>query len=284
MEMRRYISSYHTHCGLDDGHGTMEEYVLSALSKGFSALGFSCHAPGTLQDEWHMKKDDFSYYLEEIHRLKQVYCDRIELYGGLELDYLEGNGELVGSEYKDQLDFTIASVHMIRHTASGEYLSVDGPIEEFVTLLEDNFNNDIEKFVHYYYSLEERMISEHSFDILGHCDLIKKHNRDNRFFDPQSQWYKKISGHFLKTAAKHNVRIEVNTGGIARGATREVYPSPAMLETCRSLGIPVTLNSDAHQARDLDFFFSSADDLLVQQGYRSVDMLLHGIWQEVPIV
>jgi histidinol-phosphatase (PHP family) len=262
----------------------MEEYVLSALSNGFSALGFSCHAPGTLEDDWHMKRDDFLYYVDEMYRLKQIYSDRIELYTGLELDYLEDTRELVGQQYVDQLDYTIASVHMMKHKKSGAYLSVDGPIEEFTTLLADNFNNDIEAFVNYYFTLEEKMIAEHSFDILGHCDLIKKHNKDNRFFDPTSPWYTKITNRFLKVVAKHHTRIEINTGGIARGATKEVYPSPSMLLVCNSLGIPITLNSDAHESSKLDFFFSSADDLLVQQGYRSIEMLLHGMWQEVTIV
>jgi len=284
MEMHQEKSNYHTHCGLDDGYGTLEEYVLSALSKGFTSLGFSCHTPGKLVDDWHMKTEDFPYYLEEINRLKQIYSDRIEIYTGLELDYLEETGELVGSQFMEHLDFTIASVHMIKHKMSDAYLSVDGPIEEFTTLLKDNFNNDIKEFVHYYYQLEEKLVSEHSFDILGHCDLIKKHNKDNCFFDAQEQWYTKIADHFLETAAKNHTRIEINTGGIARGATKEVYPSPSMIETCHNLSIPVTLNSDAHESSNLDFFFSSADDLLVQQGYRSIDMLIHGIWQEIPII
>ena len=284
MDSHRDLSNYHTHCGLDDGHGPLEEYVQKALSKGFSSLGFSCHTPFIIDDEWHMKKDDFPYYIEELHRLKNQYKDRIEIYVGLECDYLEQTGELIGSEYIGSLDYSIASVHSMFHTKSGKYLSVDGPIEEFNTLLIDNFNNDIQAFVNHYYFLQEEMIHQHTFDILGHCDLIKKHNKENIFFDQTSQWYQKTVNKFLKVAAKHHTRIEVNTGGMARGATKEIYPSPHILGLCNELDICVTLNSDAHESSQLDFFFSGADDLLVQKGYRTIDILYHGFWQEVPIV
>lgn len=284
MDTHRDLSNYHTHCGLDDGHGTLEEIVQKALSKGFSSLGFSCHTPFIVDDGWHMRKEDFPYYIEEIHRLKGVYKDRIELYAGLEFDYLEETGELIGSEYRDMIDYSIASVHLMFHKKSKTYLSVDGPIDEFTTLLHDNFSNDITAFANHYYALQEEMISAHTFDILGHCDLIKKHNKENIYFDPSTSWYQKTVNRFLKVAAKHHTRIEVNTGGMARGATKEVYPSPYMLSICRDLGIPVTLNSDAHESSQLDFFFSGADDLLVQKGYKSIDVLYHGFWQEVSIV
>jgi histidinol-phosphatase (PHP family) len=172
----------------------------------------------------------------------------------------------------------------MKHTKSGMYLSIDGPIAEFETLLQDNFRGDIQKFATHYFTLQERMISQHSFDLLGHCDLMKKHNTINNYFDPNSQWYRKAASHLLKVASKHHVRIEVNTGGISRVATTEPYPSMDMLSECSELGIPVTLSSDAHQSSHIDFYFSQADDQLVQVGYRNLDVLQHGMWQTVSIV
>jgi histidinol-phosphatase (PHP family) len=284
MERTKGLSNFHTHCELDDGTGTMEEYVLSALSKGFDAIGFSCHAPGTLQDDWHLKKEDFPAYLEEIDRLRSLYRDRLEIYVGLELDFLEDTEELVGSEYKEQLDYTIASVHVMKHAKSGTYLSIDGPQEEFDTLLHDNFHSDIQQFVGHYFSLQERMISLYSFDILGHCDLMKKRNGKGIYFDPNEHWYQKMTNHLLKMVKKHKVRVEVNTGGIARGAIEETYPSMSMIAQCAEMGIPLTLSSDAHQSSHIDYYFSQADDQLVQAGYRNLDVLQHGMWQSVSIV
>jgi histidinol phosphatase-like PHP family hydrolase len=57
-----------------------------------------------------------------------------------------------------------------------------------------------------------------------------------------------------------------------------------MLATCAEFGIPITRSSDAHQSSHLDFYFSQADDLLVQAGYRSIDVLQHGMWNAVSII
>ncbi len=284
MERTKGLTNYHTHCNLDDGEGTLEEYVLSALSKGFSALGFSCHTPGKLQDAWHMKTEDFPWYLEEINRLRDLYRDRIELYIGLEFDFLEDTEELVGAEYRDQVDFTIGSVHLMRHEPSGKYLSVDGPKEEFTTLLQDRFSGDMKAFATHYFSLVERLMHLYQFDFLGHCDLIKKHNGNQEYFDPAAPWYHKAMSHLLKVAQKEQVRLEVNTGGIARGAIGETYPGFDYISACAELGIPLTLNSDAHQSAHIDYYFAQADDQLVQAGYKTLDVLQHGMWQPVSII
>lgn len=231
-----------------------------------------------------MRKEDFPYYLEEIDRLRTLYRDRIEIYAGLELDFLEDTEELVGNEYRDQIDYTIASVHVMKHAKSDAYLAIDGPIEEFETLLNDNFHGSMQQFAGHYFTLVERMMSLYSFDLLGHCDVIKKRNGKLTYFDPSAPWYPKLTSHLLKVAKKHKVRIEVNTGGIARGAIQETYPSMEMIAECAALGIPLTLSSDAHQSSHIDFYFSQADDQLVQAGYRSLDVLQHGMWQSVSIV
>jgi histidinol-phosphatase (PHP family) len=277
------LSNFHTHCGLDDGSGAMEEYVLRALSLGFNTLGFSCHTPCDLDDNWHLKRSDLDYYLSEIHRLKNVYGERIEIHSGLELDYLEDTKELAGSEFSGQVDYTIASVHLIRHKNTGRYLSFDGPIEEFNSLLTDNFHGDAQAFVTRFFQIEEELMERHRFDLLGHCDLIKKRNTGNQYFNPQEPWYQHLASRMLKTAKKHKVRIEVNTGGIARGAINETYPSMEMIRECADLGIALTLSSDAHQSTHLDFYFAQATDLLIQAGYRTLDTLRHGLWQAAPI-
>jgi len=283
MEHTMVQSNFHTHCGLDDGSGAMEEYVLRALSLGFNTLGFSCHTPCELNDDWHMKRSDLDYYLSEIHRLQDVYGDRIEIHSGLELEYLEDTKELVGMEFSGMVDYTIASMHLMRHKASGTYLSVDGPIAEFETLLADNFHGDAQAYVAAYFQMEEELMERHRFDLLGHCDLIKKRNTDNKYFNPQESWYQRLATHMLKIAKKQKVRIEVNTGGIARGATIETYPSMEMIRECANLGITLTLSSDAHQSTHLDFYFAQATDLLIQAGYRTLDTLRHGLWQAAPI-
>ncbi|MFA7371352.1 MAG: histidinol-phosphatase [Sphaerochaetaceae bacterium] len=278
------FSNFHTHCSLDDGTGALEDYVRQAISQDLSALGFSCHTPMPFFDEWHMKKADFPYYLEEINRLRELYKDEIELYIGLELDYLEDTGELAGSEYSDYLDFTIASLHMMKHAKSGQYLTIDGPVKEFVTLLEDNFSGDIRRFATHYFSLQEKMVNTYKFDILGHCDLIKKRNSYNLFFDEHASWYRDLTTNFLRNICDKAVRLEISTGGIARNSIKETYPSPEMVKECARLGIPLTLNSDAHYSLHITHFFEEAKELLIDAGHKTVDTLKEGKWISVPLL
>ncbi|MHC1692858.1 MAG: histidinol-phosphatase [Sphaerochaetaceae bacterium] len=284
MQPKTRLSNFHTHCCFDHGIGDMEEYCLKALSLGFSALGFSCHAPYGLQDGWHMQQSNIEPYFAEIQRMKELYGERLEIYAGLEMDYLETTGQLIGMEYRDRLDYTIASVHMIKHRYSDRYLTVDGPMDEFELLLNDNFKGDIQALATYYYHLEETLIERFPFDLLGHCDLIKKRNKGNRFFNQDEDWYRKLAFHMLQTAHEHGKRIEVNTGGLSSEATTEVYPSMAMLRRSCSLGIPVALSADAHKSLHIDFYFEQALQELKSAGYREIDSLSHGKWQAFPIV
>ena len=266
-------TNYHTHCELDDGKSSLEEYVLRARDLGYDHLGFSCHTPMAEDDAWHLKKCDFPRYLEDVRDLKEYHRSSISIHTGLELDYLELTGELAGSQYMKELDYTIGSVHMMYHRRSQSYLSVDGPVEEFETLLAENFAGDIRSMVAYYFKLQEQMITMHTFDILGHCDLIKKRNTDCRFFDPDEPWYRELALTFLKSVKTHGVRIEVNSGGIARGATHEVYPAPWMLQECARLGIPVVLSSDAHDPEHLAAGFDLALQAVTAAGIGEIQYL-----------
>ena len=81
-------TNYHTHCYLDDGNGKPEEYVEEGIRKGLRALGFSCHAPLPFQADWVLPKSSLPVYIREISALKKKYAEKIEVYLGLEVDYL----------------------------------------------------------------------------------------------------------------------------------------------------------------------------------------------------
>ena len=78
------ITNYHTHTNLCDGKNTAEEMVISAINKGFSAIGFSGHGY-TAHDLSYCVKD-IDGYIKEINRLKEKYKDKIQIYCGIEED------------------------------------------------------------------------------------------------------------------------------------------------------------------------------------------------------
>jgi histidinol-phosphatase (PHP family) len=106
--------------------------------------------------------------------------------------------------------------------------------------------------------------------------VIKKRNGALRFFDEREDWYQHEIQLTAGAAAQRGVIVEINTGGIARGAIDDIYPSRDFLRVLNSLGVPVMLNSDAHSARDIDHSFDRARQCAKEAGYTEAVYLLDG--------
>jgi histidinol-phosphatase (PHP family) len=278
------LTNYHSHFELDDGKGKLEDYVKAGLDKGFSILGFSPHAPLPYENDWTMADESLRIYLQLAEEIINNNNGPIELYRGLEIDFIPGKMEPAYPFYQCLgLDYCIGSVHSMEGPGEDEHTSFDGPTSEFEKLLEHRFRGDIRKMVTTYFELEIEILEKGGIDILGHCDLIKKRNKDNRFFDQDEPWYREEALRMLQCAAESGVVVEVNTGGLSRGATTEVYPSPWMLERCFELKIPLTLSADAHNPEHLGYYFSETAELLKTIGYREIYFFSKGEWQSQPI-
>ena len=59
-------SNYHTHSRYCDGQGELREYVELALAHGFTALGFSGHAPLPFQNTFSIHDEDYLGYCNEV--------------------------------------------------------------------------------------------------------------------------------------------------------------------------------------------------------------------------
>ena len=119
------LSSYHTHSKYSDGKNTLEEMVQSAIEMGCLEIGFSDHAPMTIECEWCMNEKDVPSYKNEILALKEKYKDKIKIYVGTEQDYF--------STPASGYDYILGSVHYVYK--NGEYLPVDlsgKAMEDFV--------------------------------------------------------------------------------------------------------------------------------------------------------
>lgn len=279
-----FLVNYHTHCDFCDGQGSMRSYAEAAFGKGFKALGFSSHSPAPYENEWTMKAERFGEYLETAAALRKDFSGRMEIYTGLELDYLKEDADaFIPLPEILKLDFRIGSVHAMYEPRSGKYLSVDGPVEEFITLLDELFRGKVEDLAEEYYSRVLEMTEMGGFEILGHLDLIKKRNRDNRFFDENSPWYNRMVRNLVERISPYPIIVEVNTGGIVRGAIDSVYPSPWILYEIRKAGLSVMINTDAHKPEQLGVYHEEAADILKDTGFKTVRALLDDKWQNVPL-
>ena len=277
------LTNYHTHFSICDGRGEAEDYVRAALDRGFAALGFSSHAPLPYPNGWTMKEKDLPRYFAEVGRLREAYRGRIEIYLGLEVDYIplpDGTSRL--SWTGGGLDYTIGSMHIIPGGPEG-YREVDYTEDVYRAILEEDFGGDIRAFAAAYYRSFGELAVRHRPTVLGHFDLIKKNNPVEKYFRENDDWYRRTVEGVIPAVAASGCIVEVNTGGLARGRTSTVYPSPWILRLLREAEVPVMLNSDAHTPENLDARYPEAREIILDAGYREVMTLRADGWKRVPV-
>lgn len=258
----------------------MEAYIHEAISQKIKVYGFSSHAPLTFPTDWAMKYDKVSQYLEEADYLKQKFSDLLQIYVGMEVDYLPGvTGP--GSSFIQslKLDYTIGSIHFVDRFEDGTPWEIDGKTSQFKLGLEEIFGGNIKKAIKRYYELTRAMVESQRPNIVGHLDKIKIHNRKKSFFDENESWYQKEIIKTLKSIAQSGSILEVNTRGIYKKKSSEPYPSYWILEKAHELEIPITISSDAHHPSEITQYFQEITEKLLKIGYQEVSLLLDGQWQ-----
>lgn len=262
--------NFHTHSHYDDGRMAMEDFVIEAIDQGFDALGFSGHSPLPNDNEWSIKAADLPEYVAMGKRLKAQYNSQIDLYLGLEIDYTPGLSDDFDVFRKGiPLDYCIGSVHLVRHPTNGKIWFIDGPEAHFFEGLDDIFGGDIRQAVTAYFEQSMAMVQTQCPDIIGHLDKVKMHNKE-RFFSTEEGWYRDLVSRLLQTVANSEVIVEVNTRGVYTGKTSAYFPDEWVLEQCLHLGIPVMVNSDAHQPDQLSMHVKEAEELLRNIGFKKI--------------
>lgn len=277
-------TNYHSHCHYCDGKYGPEQYIVSAIEKGLIAYGYSSHAPVPFETVWTMKKEKAPAYVAEIHQLKEKYKGDIQVYCGLEVDYIP---HVTGPKSKAiiglGLDYTVGSVHFVEYFPDGKGWEIDGSHQLFLDGLHQIFKGDSKKAVTRYFELTRQMVEQECPDVIGHIDKIKIQDEEGRLFSQQADWYQQEIDKTLDVIAQTGAIIEVNTRGIYKKKTRETYPGKQILEKIFQLGIPVTINSDCHHPDEITASFEEAAALLTGIGFKQVKVLLDGQWQGVEL-
>jgi len=276
-------TNYHTHTCFCDGSSEPEKYVLEAISMGFTALGFSAHAPLPFETAWNLAQADIEPYCAEILRLREKYKGQTEIYLSLENDYIPGISEdfaFFRKQYK--LDYTLGAVHLVKDPGSNEIWFIDGPVSNYDNGLKRIFHNDIRKAVETYFSQLNEMIVTQKPDIIAHFDKVKMNNQ-HRYFQENEPWYKVLLRNTLEIIAQSKCLVEVNTRGMYTGKYDGLYPGLEVLKQMVELNIPVTISSDAHKPSDLNSYFEETEKMLKDVGYQSVRVLLNHQWTDQEI-
>lgn len=276
------LTNYHSHCSFCDGRAPLEEFVEEAIRQGFYSYGVSSHAPLPFPTQWTMEWEQMEAYLDEFKNLRSKYADEIELYVGLEIDYLnEESNPSVARFTELPLDYRIGSVHLL-YDAAGEVVDIDCSPAVFKERVDRHFNGDVLRVVRMYFDRLFRMVELGGFDILGHAD--KMHYNASCYHPGllDEPWYEALMKDYFSLVASRGYLVEINTK--AYDSLGTFYPNSRYWELMKEYQIKVLVNSDAHYPERINAGRMEALRLLQAKGFATVAELHQGSWREVPIV
>ncbi|MPM24764.1 hypothetical protein SDC9_71249 [bioreactor metagenome] len=276
------LTNYHSHCSFCDGRAPFEEFVKEAIRQGFYSYGVSSHAPLPFPTRWTMEWEQMEAYLDEFNNLRQKYADEIELYVGLEIDYLnEESNPSVARFTELSLDYRIGSVHLL-YDAAGEVVDIDCSPAVFKERVDRHFNGDVLRVIRMYFDRLFRMVELGGFDILGHAD---KMHYNASYYHPgllDEPWYEALMKDYFSLVASRGYLVEINTK--AYDSLGTFYPNSRYWELMKEYQIKILVNSDAHYPERINAGRMEALRLLQAKGFATVAELHQGSWREVPIV
>ncbi len=249
------LSNFHTHTTFSDGKNTVEEVVVSAIEKGFSAIGFTDHGYTDFDLSYCIK--DLKGYIEEVNRLKEKYSNKLQIYLGLEED-----GSCLSN--RSFYEYIIGSLHYFK--IDGKYYPIDSSYQGFKNCL-NLFDNDLIKMANNYYSTFCDYVIKRKPEIIGHFDLITKYDEKDGGVLLNNKEYNLLAEKYLNSLIKTGSLFEVNTGAISRGYRTKPYPNENLLYILKKNDVGIILTSDSHTASNIDFAFEETKKYLKDVGF-----------------
>ena len=218
--MKIVKNNYHTHLKLcNHAFGMPEDYIIEAIRLGMEGIGISDHnpVPAFLYPEAYlnvlpnnMKLEEFyDVYLPSIEECINKYGDKINIYKGLECEYMKGHDDYYQS-LKKHLDYVGLGIHFFNH-------------EEI--LYNSYFDVDY-KTLHLYVENAIEAIDSGIFDIFYHPDVFMmsyKNKNGERKLDEEAL---ELCDKMIKHAVEKGVYLELNANGI--GNSKRVHPTEYM--------------------------------------------------------
>ncbi len=257
-------SSMHNHCTMCDGKNTAFEMATAAYNAGFTDFGFSCHGAPFYMDSYCVSNNNFAEYEKTINELKLAFKGKMNIYLGIEQDYLSPVA------FRQNLDYLIGAVHDVYCEKTNKFYWVDGDAQMFEDCINNMFNGNAMLLVKHFYKLSARNAKKHKPDIIAHFDLIIKNNKGNIYFNENSEEYKKLALTCLNECIKTNAVFEINTGGIYRGYRKTPYPSDFILHALCKQNAPITLSADAHDVKGINYHFIEMEKYLKDIGFNYI--------------
>ncbi len=244
--------------------GSPSEYAASALQKKLKGITFTCHNP---VPDWspgvRMSIEEYPIYIDMIKAVQEEYAGQLEIYLGLESDYIPGMESWLEKLHARQpLSYILGSVHSHLSDYRKRF-----------------FHDNIREFQELYFDHLVSAAKTGLFNALAHPDLVK-----NCY--PDSWNYLELRDHVcrcLDQIAKTDTAMELNTSGVNK-RVKEFNPGASMLSDMAARSIPVVLGSDSHVPERVGADFAAACEVLRNSGYSEVSYFINGERKQISIV
>ncbi|MEG1643092.1 MAG: histidinol-phosphatase [Bacteroidales bacterium] len=270
------LTNYHSHSTYCDGKSNIEEFVATAVWLGFSSYGISPHSPIPLNSDSNMRKSRMGDFIGEMENLKLKYEGKIELYSGMEIDYLGDEWNATGEYFSSlPLDYRIGAVHFVKDD-DGRYVDIDCNCNAFCEITDKRFGGDIRHLVEIYFGTMRRMIETGGFDFVAHPDKISMNASSYLSGITGEDWYNDLVSDYYTFIASKGVILEVNTKSFYHKGC--LFPNKEWFSFLNSLGVQLVVNSDAHIPVLMTQGYSEVKRMLKDAGYTSLMQFKAGEW------
>jgi histidinol-phosphatase (PHP family) len=243
---------YHVHTEWSDGSGSVEDVVRRAAELGLPEIAVAEHctpAPGP-EEDWWLRPDQIGAYVDDVRAVAARHDD-VRVLLGLEAEYVAGQeSQLEELLAAWPLEVVVLGVHM-----------VDGFIFDDPALRKDPIWDDADALLAAYYRTVRQAAEWGRFDILAHMDYISLWgHRPGPAVQPEIEAA-------LDALSASGAAIELNTDRFTDPAG-VMYPSLAIRRGARARGIPLTVDSDAHEVEHVGRAWDEAIGYAREAGYR----------------
>ncbi|KAG2073182.1 histidinol phosphate phosphatase H [Suillus decipiens] len=274
--------SHHSHSGQFCRHalGSLEEIVLEAIKQRFEVYGLTEHVPRyRLEDlypeERGLSLDDLSKqflsFLNEAHRLKEVYALQITLLVGLETEYITNDDldhlQKLLKDNEGRIDYIVGSVHHVStipidfDRITYEKALANFSSEEGIYILG---KDQMECFLSAYFDAQHQLIRQFQPEIIGHLDLCRLYTPSLDLKQYPIAWGKLIRN--VEEATRYGALFEINTAAFKKEGWTSPYPGKDVVALIQEKSGRFALSDDSHGPRTVGQYYLNVADYLVHVG------------------
>lgn len=258
----------HTHTTFSDGNASLEENFAAAHAAGIRTMCCTDHLARPAFMDCAIDEARIADLQRRIEEARSAYPS-LEIISGFEADWYPGC-EADIEDVRGSATFILGSLHYL-----------------------DEYAIDWSEDMRIWESLGAQGVWQHyvhdwctacfcpAFDSMAHPDLPRIFSLQGYAptFDMQPLW-----NSMAEAAHAAGIHVELSTAGLRKDFA-DFYPQRELLEAFHAAGVPLTVGSDAHEARHVGFGIQRAYAYAASVGYTYIEApTAQGDWQRIEII